>query len=170
MDAPAHFYNGVATIEQVPLDHCVGPAVLIDVRNGDPRSEIARAQIASQEDAIQATGKVVFWTGWSSRWGNDDYFVDFPVLSEALADWLVARRVHLVGVDTPSVDREPNPAHYRLLGADVVIVENLVGLEHIGSSIFELFVIPLRLRGLEASPVRAVARVDERKGSTPVVG
>ena len=84
------------------------------------------------------------------------------MLGEATAAWLVARGVHLVGVDTPSVDREPHPAHYQLLGAEMVIVENLTGLERIGSDIFELIVMPLPLRGLEASPVRAVARVDER--------
>ena len=33
MDSPAHFYNGVRTIEQVPLEQCIGPAVLVDVRH-----------------------------------------------------------------------------------------------------------------------------------------
>src|SRR6516162_9165384 len=32
MDAPTHFYNGVPTIDQIPLVHCIGPAALIDVR------------------------------------------------------------------------------------------------------------------------------------------
>ncbi len=42
----------------------------------------------------------------------------------------------------------------------MVIVENLTGLDRIGRDVFELIVLPLPLRGLEASPVRAVARVD----------
>ena len=161
MDAPAHFYNGVPTIEQVPLDHCMGLAALVDVSHLGPRGEITPADLVPHEEAITETGKVVFRTGWSSHWGQDDYFSDYPVLSEATAAWLVARGVHLVGVDTPSVDYEPNPAHYLLLGAHAVIVENLTGLELIGRDVFELIVMPLPLRGLEASPVRAVARVDE---------
>ena len=36
MDAPAHFYNGVQTIEQVPLEKCIGPATLVDVRQDRP--------------------------------------------------------------------------------------------------------------------------------------
>ena len=136
--------------------------VLVDVSHLGPRNEISPADLAPRQDAIQAAGKVVFWTGWSSHWGQSDYFLDYPVLGEATAAWLVARGVHLVGVDTPSVDHEPHPAHYQLLGARMVIVENLRGLERIGSDIFELIVMPLPLRGLEASPVRAVARVDER--------
>ena len=36
MDAPAHFYNGVRTIEQVPLEQFIGPAALVDVRTDRP--------------------------------------------------------------------------------------------------------------------------------------
>lgn len=82
------------------------------------------------------------------------------MLSEVTAAWLVERRVHLVGVNTPSVDYEPHPVHYLLLGAHMVIVENLTSLEMIGTDVFELIVLPLKLRGLEASIVRAVAQVN----------
>ena len=107
MDSPAHFYNGVRTIEQVPLEQCIGPAVLVDVRHILPRGEISPADLVGYEEAIKSTGKVVFWTGWSSRWGEDNYFDDYPVVSEAAAEWLVERGVHLVALDTPSPDREP---------------------------------------------------------------
>ncbi len=160
MDAPAHFYNGAPTIDQVPLDHCIGPAALVNVSHLGVRGEIAPADLIPHQDAIAAAGKVVFRSGWSIHWGQDDYFSDYPLLSEATAAWLVERRVHLVGVDTPSVDYEPHPAHYLLLGAHMVIVENLTSLELIETGVFELIVVPLKLRGLEASVVRAVARVD----------
>ena len=160
MDAPAHFYNGVPTIELVPLNHCVGPAAMVDVSRLGLRGEITPADLIPHEQRIATTGKVVFRTGWSSHWGRDDYFREYPVLGEAAAGWLVERGVHLVGVDMPSVDHEPHPVHYILLGAHMVIVENLTNLERIGRDVFELIVLPLPLRGLEASPVRAVARLD----------
>ena len=62
-------------------------------------------------------------------------------------------------MDTPSPDRDPHPVHYILLGANMVIVENLRGLEQIDRDVFELIVVPLPLKGLEASPVRAIAGV-----------
>jgi kynurenine formamidase len=162
MDSPAHFYNGVATIDQVPLEHCVGPAALVDVRQIGPRGEITPADLFRHDDAIAATGKIILWTGWSSHWGKEYYFDDYPVLSEATAAWLVERGVHLVGVDTPSPDRDPHPAHYVLLGASTLIVENLTNLDRIGQEVFELIVVPLPLRGLEASPVRAIAALPAR--------
>ena len=157
MDAPAHFYNGVPTIDQIPLEQCIGPATLVDVRHARPRGEITPDEFARYEASITATGRVVFWTGWSSHWGQSDYFDDYPVLSEAAATWLVERRVRLVGLDTPSPDCDPHPVHYILLGARVLIVENLTGLEGIAQDRFDLVVVPLPLRGLEASPVRALA-------------
>jgi arylformamidase len=157
MDAPAHFYNGVRTIEQVPLDQFIGTAALVDVRHIGPRGEITLADFTKHEEAISATRKVIFWTGWASRWGQDGYFDDYPVLSEQAATWLVERGVHLVGMDTPSPDRGPHGVHYLLLGANMVIVENLRGLEQIDRDVFELTVVPLPLKGLEASPVRAIA-------------
>lgn len=160
MDAPAHFYNGVPTIDRIPLDRCVGRAALVDVSHVGARGEITPSDLIAHKDRISPAGKVVIRTGWSSRWGEGDYFTAYPVLSEEAAAWLVEHRVHLVGVDTPSVDYEPHPAHYILLGSHAVIVENLTGLERIDRPTFELIVLPLPLRGLEASPVRAVARLD----------
>jgi kynurenine formamidase len=157
MDAPAHFYNGVRTIEQVPLEQFIGPATLVDVRHIGPRGEITPTDFTKCEEAIKTTGKVILWTGWSSRWGQPGYFDDYPVLSDQAATWLVERGAHLVGMDTPSPDRDPHGAHYILLGANMVIVENLRGLEQINRNVFELIVVPLPLKGLEASPVRPIA-------------
>jgi kynurenine formamidase len=159
MDAPTHFYHGLPTIDRVPLDHCVGPAALVDLAGLAPRTEITPSHLVPSEEAIVATSRVVLRTGWSEHWRRDDYFTDYPVLSEEAANWLVARRVHLIGVDTPSVDREPNPAHFALLGSNAEIVENLTNLDQIESQVFELIVLPLPLRGLDGSPVRAVARI-----------
>jgi arylformamidase len=157
MDSPAHFYNGRPTIERMPLDYCVGPATLVDVRRIGPRGEIKPADFAARQESIAATGRVIFWTGWSSRWGQVGYFEEYPVLGEATASWLVDRGVCLVGMDTPSPDRDPHPIHYMLLAENMVIVENLTNLDSINREVFDLIVLPLPLKGLEASPVRAVA-------------
>ena len=157
MDAPTHFYHGVPTIDQIPLEQCIGPAVLVDVRRVGLRGVIEPADLVPLEESIIQSHKVVLRTGWSDHWESADYFLDYPVLSEATADWLVAHGVHLVGVDTPSVDREPNPVHFVLLGSHAVIVENLTNLGSINAPLFELIVVPLPLRGLDGSPVRAVA-------------
>jgi kynurenine formamidase len=159
MDAPFHFFNGGETIDRVALDRSIGTACLLDLRDASVSDEIGRAHLETYADSLRSSRMVVLQTGWSVHWGGDRYFSSHPCLSEDAAQFLVDCGVQLVGVDMPSVDREPYPAHRVLLGAGVPIVENLTNLDAIGADLFQLVVLPLRLAGRDGSPVRAVAIV-----------
>jgi kynurenine formamidase len=158
MDAPFHFFNKGKTIDRVPLSVCVGPAVLVYHSEWKARAPIEPAHLEPQRSQIKETRRVVMNTGWSRRFGQDGYFTDHPVISGACAQWLVDLGVVLVGVDFPSVDQPPHPAHDILLGNGLVIVENLTNLDAIRSSVFEFCALPLAVIGRDGSPVRAVGR------------
>lgn len=155
MDAPCHFIGGGAAIDQIPLERCVGPARIIDLRGIAAGSGIRREHLPGHCD----TRAVLLHTGWSKQWGTEHYFRDHPCLDGDAARFLVERGVQLVGVDMPSVDQAPYEAHRALLGAGVLIVENLTNLESIGAELFHFIVLPLKLAGRDGSPVRAVAVV-----------
>ncbi len=159
VDAPTHFYNARPTIEQVALEKCVGPALLIDLtpKTWPAQSVIDVADLAAYGNQLRATGKVILKTGWAQRWGEPTYFTEHPVITGEAVQFLVDCGVHLVGVDTPSVDRPPFPAHLVLLDNEVVILENLTNLDAIRAARFQLVALPLKLTGREASPVRAIA-------------
>jgi kynurenine formamidase len=159
VDAPTHFYNARPTIEQVALEKCVGLALLIDLtpKTLPAHSVIDVADLAAYGDQLRETGKVILKTGWAQRWGDPAYFTEHPVLTGEAAQFLVSCGVHLLGVDTPSVDRPPFPAHLVLLNNQVVILENLTNLDAIPTPHFQLVALPLKLTGREASPVRAIA-------------
>src|SRR5580658_8884757 len=82
---------------------------------------------------------------------------DAPGCADA-AQFLADCGVPLVGVEMPSVDRAPYPAHRILLGAGVPIVENLTNLDAVGAGLFQIVVLPLKLAGGDGLPVRAVGR------------
>jgi kynurenine formamidase len=157
MDAPFHFCNGADTIDRVPLDRCMGLARLVDLRGIAAGGEIHREHIETRLDAPLRGHAAVLHTGWSRQWETPRYFTDHPCLAADAAQFLVDCGVQVVGVDMPSVDRAPYPAHRILLGAGVPIVENLTNLEAIGDGLFQLIVLPLKLAGRDGSPVRAVA-------------
>ncbi|MGA2736154.1 MAG: cyclase family protein [Bryobacteraceae bacterium] len=163
MDAPYHFFNGAETIDQVALNRCVGPARIIDLRdlrdlrNVGPEREIRREHIERRRATTLRAHAAILQTGWSRQWGTPGYFSDHPCLAGDAAQFLVDCGVQLVGVDMPSVDCAPYPAHRILLRAGVPIVENLTNLEGIGAGPFQLVVLPLKLTGRDGSPVRAVA-------------
>jgi kynurenine formamidase len=157
MDAPFHFFQGAATIDRVPLERCMGLAVLIDLRSIPAGSEIRRDHLESRRDTLRHARIAVLHTGWSKQWGSQRYFRDHPRLSGDAAEFLVDSGVELTAVDMPSVDQAPYLAHKVLLGAGVPIVENLTNLDAIGADLFELIVLPLKLAGRDGSPVRAIA-------------
>lgn len=160
MDAPAHFRGDGRTIDQVPLEQCVGRCTLVRLATPCPPDRVLVIDdFRPFAESLASTCKLVVDTGWARRWDDPDlYFTRFPTLDEAAARWLVGRGVELVGLDSPSVDHAPHDVHHILLGAGAVIVENLANLEAVDGPEFELIVTPLPLVGLEASPVRAVAR------------
>lgn len=159
MDAPFHFFSGAESIDRVPLDRCMGPARLLDLRGIAAGAEIRREHLATHPDAPLGAHAVILHTGWSKQWGGPRYFSGHPCLAADAAQFLVDCAVQLVGVDMPSVDRAPYPAHQILLRAGVPIVENLTNLDAIGADLFRILVLPLKLAGRDGSPVRAVAIV-----------
>ncbi|HEX4962724.1 MAG TPA: arylformamidase [Thermoanaerobaculia bacterium] len=87
----------------------------------------------------------------------------FTALSPELANLLAERGTLLVGMDTPSVDpfdSKTLDAHHALFRGGIAILEGLI-LDGVPEGTYELIALPLKLAGLDASPVRAVLRTLE---------
>ena len=165
-DAPLHFVPKADDIATTPL---VLPEIIVISSCEDE----LLPDLLNDHPVLEGRA-VLFSTGWTKHAGTKEFFEGFPVLSEALAEKLVAQNVALVGSDSPSVDAASGdyPVHRMLLSAGIPIVEGLANLPglipHIerGSRV-RLAAFPLRIRELEASPVRAVAIVESHSESAP---
>jgi kynurenine formamidase len=155
MDAPFHFIGSGRTMEQVPMEQCAGPAVLVRLPGHGSGAAITEVDLARHRNALCETGKAVLSTGWERRWGQPEYFSNHPVITREAAQFLLKCGVHLVGVDFPSVDKPPHETHVELLSAGAVIVENLTNLDAISGDRFQLIALPLRIVGRDGSPIRA---------------
>jgi arylformamidase len=83
-----------------------------------------------------------------------------PVLTSAQAQHLVQSGVRLVGVDALSVDAVGGtefPVHHVLLGVGMWIVEGL-DLSAVVPGEYDLICLPLRIRGADGAPARALLR------------
>lgn len=160
LDAPHHFYNNRKVIDEVPLGSCMGKAHLIDLSGKKPKEVIDADDLRPHDEQLNTFRIILIRTGWSLRWGQSNYFTEFPYLSRAAAQYLAEKRIQLFGIDTPSVDYPPNEAHFILLGNDILIVENLTNLDCLKNASFEFIALPLKISNAEASPVRAVAILD----------
>jgi arylformamidase len=160
MDAPFHFFENGISIDQVPLQVCVGKALMIDLRNALSDGMIDVRHLKSHEAKIREIRRLVLHSGWSSRGGTPEFFTSHPMLTPEAAHFLVDCGVRLVAVDFPSVDRTPYPVHIAFLSKGIIIVENLNNLMAVTKDIFDLIVLPLKFTGRDGSPVRAIALED----------
>lgn len=155
-DAPSHYAAGGEPIDRLDPAVFLGPAHVVRVepgRGGRVTPAMVRAEIRAP--------RILFATG---TWPDPGVFnPDFAALDPALVEWLHARAVRLVGVDTPSVDPADSkklPAHRTVARCRMTILEGLV-LAGVPEGVYELIALPLRLVGFDASPVRAVLRALE---------
>ena len=83
-----------------------------------------------------------------------------PNFQSETVERLARAGTRLIGVDVPSVDPETSkelPSHMACRRHDIRIIENLV-LADVMPGDYELIALPLKLKGLDAAPVRAVLR------------
>jgi kynurenine formamidase len=156
LDAPSHVAGDGTTVDQLPLHLLVGPAVVVDLRDLGPREPVEWERLAA---GARPGRMLVLHTGWDRSWGTSAY-EDHPYLSAEAARALVDAGVRVVGTDALSIDETGGtafPAHEALLHAGGVVVENLTNLAAVDHPEPVLSVLPLPLRGVDGSPVRAVA-------------
>ena len=161
MDAPSHFLDGGATIDQWDLQKCIGPALVVDLSHQEANSLTTVEDLAAYVDQIGPGSRILLRTDWDAHAELPDYRTHFPRISRELARWLVARGVWLVGVQTPSVaslaDREElRDVHQILLRGQIVIVECLAHLNQLPPQV-TFIALPLKVQAGDGSPVRAVA-------------
>lgn len=164
MDAPRHFIDGGDTIDNTPLEVCMGPAWVLDLGKAEPRQLHRVKDLGDYADKIQPGDRILFKTGWEHHFGTDAFHGDLPRISKELAEWLVEKGVILVGVEPPSVAdvndiEEVTEIHRILLSANITIVESLRNLHKIEQDRVEFIALPLKLKDGDGSPVRALARL-----------
>ncbi len=155
VDAAKHFFDDGQTVEQLPLDRLVGPCVVLEF--DDNVMAIGRAELEKHD--LAGVTRVLFKTRNSRSLQKRSEFVkDYTYVSPEGAEGLVGLGIELVGVDYLSVEQfrsGHHRTHRTLLGARVIIIEGLA-LADVPPGRYELICLPLKLRGLDGAPARAI--------------
>ncbi len=165
VDAPWHFVDDGATIDQVPLDQVCGTAVIVPVRRG-PGEPIPAADLEASPEAVRPGDIVFLETGWGQKFETPEYNLH-PYVSDEAARWIVDRQVKMIGVDMITVDLPASlrptpfayPAHHILLENNVLIIENLANLAALSGRRVKVYAFPLGISGGDAGHARVVAEV-----------
>ncbi len=155
VDVPLHMIKDSKYVSEYKLDNFIGKGVLLDVRN---------QELIDYKDkylSIITEGDIVlFMTNYDKHLREEKYLTNHPVISEKLANFLVERKVKMIGVDMPSPDKHPYSVHKTLLSNNIFILENLANLEQlIDIKKFTVYAVPLKIDA-DASCVRAICMID----------
>ena len=178
LDAPIHFFEGGITMDEIPFDSLLAPAVVIDVTSqasADADYRLGASDVEGWETEhgpIPAGSAVLLRTGWSERWPDafaylgddtpgDASNLHFPSYGEDAARLLVEQRgVKLLGVDTASIDYGPSTdfiVHQVSAAAGVPGLENLTNLARLPPTGAWLIALPMKIQDGSGGPARAVA-------------
>jgi kynurenine formamidase len=185
IDAPAHFAEKGITVDEIPLDHLIGPAVVVDVTrkcqaNRDYRVSVEdladfekhHGEIPKHAIVLLRTGFGKFWPDRKSYLGTDARGPEavaklhFPGLGADAAAWLVGeRKIHAVGLDTASIDYGQSTAfetHVALMTNNVPALENLANLEQLPPTGITVVALPMKIKGGSGGPLRAIAIIEAK--------
>lgn len=155
IDTPAHFIAGGETLDQYKAENFILPAVVIDIKTSD-------AVTPEHLSGIQIDpGDAVLFRTKNSTSGicrNGKFSKAFVYLSQKAAEECVKKELSLVGLDYISIEEYGNEtfgAHRALLGNRILVLEG-INLSRVAAGRYTLLCLPLKMKGAEASPVRAI--------------
>ena len=189
MDAPWHYgpiseNKSARTIDEVPLDWCHGPGIVLDVRSKPEGEELTVDDIRSALEKIEYSicpGTIVLLqTGASRWWGTKSYPERGVGLGRDATLWLVEQGVKVIGTDSWGLDRPFGPmrrafqqtgdinciwpSHYAGQSREYCQLEKLANLERLPPLGFTVICFPVKIARASAGWTRVVAMLENGTG------
>jgi kynurenine formamidase len=129
---------------------------MIDTTKFDTIKIINNLQLINLNQKI-----VLIYTGHAHKFGTLDYYQNYPVLDQRIAQALTKHSPRMIAFDTPSPDATPYYLHQLFLSNQILIAENLTNLEPLLScKRFEITALPLKTVS-DSAPARIIAKIIE---------
>ena len=181
VDAPIHFSENGRTIDQIPLQEWIGPAIKIDVVE---KCNLNRDYLLTVEDintwekkygSIPENAWIIMYTGINTKFYPDKKKVlgtsktgleaipelSFPGFSPEAVKFLIKKRnITGIALDTPSIDFGKSTAfkvHQILFAADKLAIENIANLDKLPTTGATLYAIPMLIKDGTGAPARVFA-------------
>lgn len=185
IDAPYHFHEDGATVDEIPPARLMGPGVVVDVTSACREDRDYRVTVddflrwEELHGRIPQGAIVLIRTGFGAFYPDRVRYMGtaqlgpeavadlhFPGLHPGAARWIAAQRpIGAIGLDTPSIDHGPSEdfaSHVALFERGIPALENVAGLDRLPPKGFQVIALPMKIGGGTGGPTRIIARVPAR--------
>jgi arylformamidase len=154
IDVSLHYNDHGVSVDHIPLTLLIGNALVADLRGITEIDGKALARLP-----LTGVERLIIRTDNSRLWDREGFHEEYAHLTHDGAEFLLKTQVRLVGIDYLSIERfaGDGEVHRLLLGNGMVILEGL-NMEGIEAGPYELICLPLKIKGGDGAPVRAVLR------------
>ena len=188
LDAPWHYATTcdgkhAKTIDQIPLEWCIGRGIVIDMKHKPDNESISASDIqtflANHKLTLEPGMIVLIKTGRDQYMGTSEFFSRGTGMSAEATEWLIDKGIKVMGIDQWGWDlplrhmiekakAANNPelfwqAHLVGLNKEYCHIEQLTNLDSLPLSGFTVIVFPLKIMGASAAPARVLAIMDEKE-------
>jgi len=150
VELPAHLTDGMKSASEMPLESFMGEAIVLKFDFLKPIEGKGQPIKPSHLNKVRKDDIVLLWSPYSGD--------ECPYISPESAEWLAKKPVKMVGVQNIGVEapRGSMATHNNLLGNEIPLIEGLVNLEKVQKERVFYIGLPLCVRGLDSSWIRAV--------------
>ncbi len=151
VEMPAHYIDGGRSSSEMPIETFIGEALVLKFDFLKPINGSGQPIRPDHLGGVKEGDILLMW----SPFRRDE----MPYISSDASRFMVERNIKMLGVQNIRVEEsyEEMATHKNLLMNDIPIIENLVNLEEVSKSRVFFIGLPIKIRGLDSSWIRAVA-------------
>lgn len=169
VEVPYHHMLSGRDCMTYPLENLIGEAIVINCEGKEAGAAITLEDVKQAEGIIEVGDIVFLHTGYDAFYREENW-QPYPYLSIEALQWLLQYNPKAIGTDASGVELTDGydekgrmhelygePVHVACFERGVAIVESLTNLGAVGDGRVNVWILPLRMQGMDASPVRIVA-------------
>lgn len=169
IEFPRHFDPDGLDSASFPLEQLIGSACVLDFRHKADDEAITLEDIQASNDLIRKGDIVFLHTGRHVN-HNTPTAHNRPYLTPEATRWLIEEKdVPVIGVDATGIEvkgTDYHPDHTIVLKEHGrALIEAVGDLSQLRQKRFEVLILPLKMHGLDACPIRLLAIEDEKGGT-----
>jgi arylformamidase len=163
IEFPFHHWKTGLDAADFPLERLIGEAVVLDFSTKRAGEEITLDELKKKVGKRVNVGDIIFIRTDKDKLYRTPNWNDQPYFTNEAIEWLVTTyQPKVVGTDAtgfevPGTDYQPN--HLSMFKRNIPMVESATNLAVIGERRTKVYILPLPIEGIEASPVRIIAEL-----------